>query len=264
MKLCRFELKSDPGSIKSGIVYGGKVYETDGANPIGVHEAQDVRPLSPVPTPPSLRFFPVEALDTIEAGEDLPYFYGNPASLAGPSQIINAPITSSELVIESYFAAVLVSSGYQLSIEQIDGFILGYTLMNVLVAKDVEKRDRRLGFIGRSHDIGANIGPVITTPDEIEDSANPGEFGPKFTLTAIARTNGVDKASVSLDSLPKSLHEAIASASRSCTLKAGDVVAIGPIFDNESTTVTLDDEFQIAVEHLGTLSTKVGTETDSE
>ena len=250
--------------VRSGIIYAGKVYETDGANPIAIHEAGDVRPLSPVPTPPSLRFFPVDVLESIEEEEDLPFFYGNPASLAGPSQIINAPVTSASLAVETYFAAVLVGSGFHVPVEEVDGYILGYTLINVLVAKDVERRDRKLGIVGRSHDIGANIGPAITTPDEIEDRADRGPTGPLFKLTAVARVNGVDKEVANLSDLPKSLHEAISSASRTCTLKAGDVFAIGPIFEPESAAVTLDDEFQVAAEHLGTLSTKVGTETDAD
>ena len=46
MKLCRFELKSTPGEVRSGIVYNGKIYETAGAEPVAVHEAEAVRPLA--------------------------------------------------------------------------------------------------------------------------------------------------------------------------------------------------------------------------
>jgi hypothetical protein len=57
VKLCRFEPLGVPGTVHSGIVHGGKVYETDGTNPVAVHEAGDVRLLSPVGRPPSIRLF---------------------------------------------------------------------------------------------------------------------------------------------------------------------------------------------------------------
>jgi len=87
-ELCRFELISSPTHPRSGIVYGSKVYETDGSNPIGTYEWSEVRLLAPVGMPPSVRLFDAtdEESDWSLAEENpLPSFqYLNPRSMIGP------------------------------------------------------------------------------------------------------------------------------------------------------------------------------------
>jgi 2-keto-4-pentenoate hydratase/2-oxohepta-3-ene-1,7-dioic acid hydratase in catechol pathway len=168
VKLCRFELKSNPGEARSGMVYSGKIYETDGANAVAVHEADAIRPLSPIPHAPSLRIFrsdlqtmSLDPEDEVEPG----YFYGNPMCLVGASQLIVYPETTSALGFDAFVAAVLVGDAYQIDVATADDLILGITMLNMLVARDRQRKELAIGAIGSSHDLGACIGPVITTPD---------------------------------------------------------------------------------------------------
>lgn len=259
MKLCRFELKSAPGEIRSGIVYSGKVYETDGANPVAVHEADQIRPLSPVGLPPSVRVFRTMP-GLIEPDETPAYFYASATALIGASPIIPRPEFVSELDFEPYVVAVIATEGANVPIEAADDLVLGYSLMNVLVSRDIERYEKRVGAgPGRSFDIAIPIGPVLTTPDEMEDSVETAEFGRRFKLTAVARVNGVEKRRGDLVDLPFTFAQAISLASETAHLRTGDLIALGPIaFGDEPENLTPGDEVQLAVEHLGTLAFRIG------
>jgi len=262
VKLCRFELKSNPGEARSGMVYSGKIYETDGANAVAVHEADAIRPLIPVPHAPSLRIFrgDLQPDSIVSDVIELPrFFYGNPISLVGASQIITFPEATNALGYETFVAAILVGDAYQIEVELADDLILGFTILNMLVARDRERIEKLSGAIGSSHDLGGALGPVLTTPDELDDFVTDAEFGKRYALSAVIRVNGVERQRGNVESLPFTFAQAISSASQSCTLKAGDIIALGPIVDPEMDPMILDpgDEVQLAVENLGAISLKL-------
>ena len=244
------------------MVYSGKIYETDGANAIAVHEADAVRPLAPIPHAPSLRIFRTDLQPEVLAGDDAEdprFFYGNPMCLVGASQLINYPETINALGFHSLVAAVLVADAYQIDVEEADDLILGITMLNMLVAKDRERAELQAGAIGSSHDVGGAIGPVLTTPDELDDHVVDASLGKRYGLSTVVRVNGVERMRGNLSDLPFTFAQAISSASQTCTLKAGDIIALGPVVITEATPVLLDpgDEVQLAVENLGAISLKL-------
>ena len=256
MKLFRFELQDEPGTARSGMVFSGRIYETDGAEAKAVHEAEAVRPLAPVPVAPSLRFFPARPT---EIDEEPAFFYGNPGCVVGASTIVNVPERVIDLTFEPYLAAVLVTGGYDVDLDEADDMVLGLTLMAALV----DRRAARIeGLYGRSHDLGAGLGPVLTTtPDELDDFLASQEFGRAYRLEATARVNGVDRARGNVEELPFTVAQAVAAASRSCTLKEGDVFALGPLCDlPDDLRLEAGDEITVAVENLGALSLKLSSD----
>lgn len=261
MKLCRFELLSSPGEIKSGIVYSGKVYETDGTQSIAVHEAADVRPLPPVGQPSALRFFRFSDADIALGAEAMPlYFYGNPGSIVGASQLVPYPEMTAELDYEPYLGVVIASPGYNIPVDQADGYILGLTIINALVMRDIERAEARAGSgPGRSRDLAIALGPVLTTPEELDDALIDEEHGRRFKLSAVSRVNGVERRRGDTEELPYSVAQLISAASETSPLKAGDVIAAGPLVRPEEPFHPLEsgDEIQVAVEMLGTLATKI-------
>lgn len=284
VKLCRFELRSEPGEIRSGIVYGGKVYETDGANPIAVHEAEQIRPLSPVGQPPTIRVFRCLP-GLIDADENPTYFYASSTALTGASPIIPKPEVVGELDYEPYVVAVIAADAENVPVEEADDLILGYSLMNVLISRDIERHEKRAGSgPGRSHDLAIPIGPVLTTPDELEDAVQDASYGRRFRLEAVVRVNGVERRRANIADLPFTFAQAIAAATENGHTKEGDLFALGPIAQPISTPhppsseteeaappteargresgeggfLTPGDEVQLAVERLGTLAFRVG------
>lgn len=240
------------------MVYGGKIYETDGANAVAVHEAVDVRPLSPVPHAPSLRIFrsDFQGLDA----EEPQYFYANPSGLFGASQIINTPESIVEIGVLPMMAAVLVADGYRVDLEDAEDLILGYTILTLLVAPGELRSERASCAIGRSHDLGGVIGPVLTTPDELEDEVQTAERGRRYALDAVLRVNGVERERGNTLDLPFTFAQAISAVSQTTNLRTGDVFALGPVAEPDEDPVRLEpgDEVQLAIGKLGALSLKLG------
>lgn len=261
MKLCRFELKSSPGEIRSGLVYSGKIYETDGEQSIAVYEAADVRPLSPVGRPPSLRVFRMSDGRLPATSEDgMPlYFHANPSGIYGPSQSIPRPATVAHMDFEPYIVAIVGSDGLQVPVELGDGFILGYTLAIMTISRDLlrEELEQQAG-IGRSFDMGSVIGPVITTPDDLDEAVTDEIPARKYKLSVVTRVNGVEKGRGEIADLPVSFAELVTAASDNGPIRSGDLLAIGPIaISDETIFLEAGDDVQVTVEHLGTLSLKI-------
>jgi 2-keto-4-pentenoate hydratase/2-oxohepta-3-ene-1,7-dioic acid hydratase in catechol pathway len=261
VKLCRFELKSNPGEIRSGLVYSGKIYETDGEESIAVHEADQVRPLSPVGRPPSLRIYRIaDGRIPTTAGDGLPlYFHGNPSAIYGPSQSIPRPQSIAHLDFEPYLIAIVGSDGVSVPLEMADSMILGYTLSILLVSRDHQREEfeQRSGF-GRSFDVGGAIGPVVTTPDDLDDSVAAEIPARTYKLSVVTRLNGVEVGRGEIEDLPFSFAELLSTASESGPVRTGDLIAIGPIAQpREPIFLEPGDDVQVSVEHLGTLSVKI-------
>ena len=249
VKLCRFELKSEPGTIRSGMVYDGKIYETDGTEAIGVHEAADVRPLAPVPTPPSIRVFRTDLSDS-------GFVYANPAAVIGPSMVIELPDTATNFVVRSYLGAVIGGAGYQLDEEEAESVLLGFTLVNILSSNSIEEDDGKC--VGRCQDFGIMVGPVITTPDDLDDAMTPTDNGIMYKLSASIRVNGDEKGFANFEEFSLSMVDAVKLASETCTVRSGDLLCVGPMFEDSACAVSKGDEFQFSMERLGMLSTKLG------
>lgn len=263
MKLCRFELKAEPGRIRSGMVHAGRIYETDGAEAVAVHEAAEVRPLMPISRATSLRFVRTDLQPLAGEDEDGPrFFYGNSGALVGSSQILPFPNFAGGVTVHTYVAAVIVGHGFRVDVEDADDLILGFSLLAALVATDQEGVERRAGAgFGRSYDAGAALGPVLTTPDEMEDFLADERAGRRYGLDALLRVNGVERASGNIQNLPYTFAQAIAVASESTPIREGDVLALGPIVDLESPVfLEPNDDVQLAVQNLGTLSFKLSAD----
>lgn len=252
MKLCRFELISSPAHPRSGIVYGSKVYETDGTNPVGVHEWSDVRLLSPLGLPPSVRLFSApDKSVTWEEGEDSPvpsFIYLNPASLVGPGLGIPFPDWSRSLQVEPCLGVVVGGAGRSAPVEESDDLILGLTLVTSFYVP---------GAVGgRARDVGFALGPAITTPDELDDSVTVDERGRRYRFSLVLKVNAEEVGVYDLSSLPHTVAELMSSASTSCVIQQGDVVAVS--LGENLRKLEKGDQVQLTCEKLGALTTRIG------
>jgi 2-keto-4-pentenoate hydratase/2-oxohepta-3-ene-1,7-dioic acid hydratase in catechol pathway len=179
MKLCRFTLVSDPNTPRSGLIYDGRIYETDGERAIGVHETSVVRLLPPLAAPPSLRFF---ELGRGESGEPrLTYTYGHSSRLVSAGAEVSGQDLDVSYDLDVRVVGIVQDSGLRVDSSEASSFVLGYSWLVTLVAPSAES--------GVPLDLGSWFGPAAVTPDELGEHVLPGE-PTRFELPMTFRVNG--------------------------------------------------------------------------
>lgn len=251
MKLCRFDLAESPGTPRSGIVYGGKVYETDGSNPVGVHDWTEARLLAPVGMPSSYRLFPSLARRTDPEGFDFRYL--NPVSLAGPNMSLGRS-EMMDVAILPCLAVVVAGGGLAIPVFEADGVVLGLTLVNVFYQPS---EGGLMDLPAWSFDVGSAIGPALTTPDELDDHVTDESAGRQYEMDVRLFVNGAEVFQTSTASLPATLAELLSYASLTCPLRQGDLVAASLTETPLDVRVKSGDSIRLVCEPLGTLSSKL-------
>jgi 2-keto-4-pentenoate hydratase/2-oxohepta-3-ene-1,7-dioic acid hydratase in catechol pathway/glyoxylase-like metal-dependent hydrolase (beta-lactamase superfamily II) len=210
------------------------------ASPAQVVAVADVELRAPVPEPPSVR----DSLCFLDhmrncqqvtgAGRALSdtwyrvpaFYFACPATIFGPYQ--DAPIApgSAWQDFELEIAAVVGAAGADLSVEQAQNAIVGYTIFNDWSARDLQMLDSQLG-IGQSKgkDSGITLGPYLVTPDELEPYFANG----RLDLEVIALVNDKVIGTGSTSAMDWTFAEVISYASRGVPLRAGDVFGSGTV-----------------------------------
>lgn len=197
----------------------------------------EVRLLAPVPQPPSIRdFYAFEAhvetarrsrgLGMEPAWYDAPVFYfSNPGAVFGPEDTIAAPAGCAELDYELEVAAIIGYPVKDCSAEEGLASIAGFTIMNDWSARDIQRREMRVGLgPSKGKDFATSLGPFLVTPDELPGAA---AGRPRARLTA--SVNGRVWSSGELSDIHFSWGEIVAHAAAGAWLRAGDVLGSGTV-----------------------------------
>src|SRR5437867_673108 len=166
----------------------------------------DLRP--PVLYPPSVRdFYAFEQhVKTARAlrGQDVPaewyelpvFYFSNPAAIFGPDDVIPYPEGTEELDYELEVAAVIGA----------DGEIGGFTIMNDWSARDLQRKEMRVGLgPAKGKDFATSLGPTLVTADEL------GEM-------MVAHVNGEERSRGRLSDMYWSWDDLVAQAARNTEL----------------------------------------------
>ena len=273
MRLVTF--RSPDGTTGVGELLGDQVHRLAATTMLewlsggGRERAGERRPLdavellAPVLEPPSLRdFYAFEghvASGFARRGAEIPaawyeapaFYFSNPASIHGPDQPVVRPPGVEELDFELEIAAVLGS----------DGEIAGFTLMNDWSARDVQRREMRVGLgPHKGKDFATSLGPWLVTPDELPYS------GGRLELEATVSVNGREVARARAREQHFPWPELVAHAARGTRLRAGDVLGSGTLtggcllelgpLDGER-WIEPGDVVTLSAEGLGTLTTPI-------
>jgi 2-keto-4-pentenoate hydratase/2-oxohepta-3-ene-1,7-dioic acid hydratase in catechol pathway len=195
-----------------------------------------VRLLAPVAEPPSIRdFYAFEqhvrtarsrrGLEMHPDWYELPVFYfTNPAAVLGPGDPVAAPPRSAELDYELEVACVLGRDGRNLRLEDADGAVAGFMVMNDWSARDVQRREMALSLgPAKGKDFATSLGPVLVTAAEFA----PGGLREVPSAVMTATVNGVEWSRADLDGLWWSFAELLAYASEAAPVRRGDVLGSG-------------------------------------
>jgi 2-keto-4-pentenoate hydratase/2-oxohepta-3-ene-1,7-dioic acid hydratase in catechol pathway len=105
------------------------------------------------------------------------------SSIIGHDAPIRKPTWTKTLDYENELAVVIGRQCANIPVESAYQYIFGYTIMNDVSAREVQRQERQIGniMIGKNFPTSAPLGPWIVTRDEIPDPHN---------LQLITRVNG--------------------------------------------------------------------------
>jgi len=214
----------------------------------------DLRP--PVLHPPSVRDFMAFEKHVANAraqrgGEvpsewyEIPVFYfSNPAAIYGPEEDVPYPDGTQELDYELEVAAVIGA----------EGRIGGFTVMNDWSARDVQRREMRVGLgPAKGKDFATSFGPVVVTPDEFDGTS--GEM--------VARVNGEERSRGNLRDMFWSWDDLVRQSARNTTLLPGDLLGSGTVGNGcvlergDGRWLQRGDVVELEVEGIGVLRNRI-------
>jgi fumarylacetoacetate (FAA) hydrolase len=233
----------------------------------------------PLPNPESLRdFFAFEQhVKNVYAfrGKEIPaewyefpaFYFSNPHAMYGSGSVIPYPQKSQALDFELEVACVIGKTGRDITPEQAQDYIFGFTILNDWSARDIMRKEMRVGLgPAKSKDFASSIGPWIVTPDELAQHATdrPGVYD----LDMIARLNRDEKGRGNWREIHYSFGELIAHASRDAYLVPGDLIGSGTVGEGSLLGITKGDGpwlkpgdlVELEITGLGVLSNQIGAQ----
>jgi fumarylacetoacetate (FAA) hydrolase len=205
-------------------------------------------------------------------GQDVPenwykfpvFYFSNPNSNYGHEDVIPCPPYTEALDYELEIAAVIGKPGINIQPEEAPSYIFGYTIFNDWSARDLQVQEMKVNFGPvKSKDFACSFGPVIVTPDALDDKAvgRPGVYDLEMT----ARINGVEMSRGNFKDIYWSFGDIIARASQSVMLSPGDVIGSGTvgtgclyeITKNQGPWLQNGDVVELEIERIGVLRNTV-------
>ncbi|MBQ6138811.1 MAG: fumarylacetoacetate hydrolase family protein [Methanobrevibacter sp.] len=261
MKFLRFKNKADSlnedREIKSGFLDDeGKVIELKGDildyfnndikfildNMVASHSLDEIEIYSP--TEPSkivcigLNYKDHAKELNLELPESPVIFIKPSTTVNRTDNIIVYPKVSKQIDYEGELAVVIGKTTKQVSIEEADDYIFGYTIINDVTARDFTLGDGQWTR-GKSCDGFAPIGPYIET------ALDP------LNQNIITKVNGETRQNSNTSQMIFSPQEIISYVSETMTLNPGDVIATGtPPGVGE---MKADSIVEVTIEDIGTL-----------
>ncbi len=178
----------------------------------------------------------------MEIPEEPKLFMKPSTSVIGHGDYIVYPDSSNRVDYEAELAAVVKKKAYKISPEKARDYILGYTCLNDVTARDLQKKDGQWTR-AKSFDTFCPIGPVIET-DIDPDNVN-----------VISRLNGETKQASSTRNFIFPMYELFSFISNIMTLLPGDIITTGT--PSGIGPMKPGDEIEIEVEGIGVLKNKV-------
>ncbi len=203
---------------------------------------------------------------------ELPVFYfSNPHNVLGDGDVVVAPSGCQELDYELEVAAVVGRRCRDLDPASAHEAIAGFTIMNDWSARDLQRREMRLGLgPSKGKDFATSLGPVVVPPSSL-----PGGPSGRPQAAMVARVNGDEWSRGELADIHFSWGELLAHASRGSWLEEGDVIGSGTVGTGCILELSLvhgserfpwlqpGDVVELEVEGIGVLRNTVGARPPS-
>jgi 2-keto-4-pentenoate hydratase/2-oxohepta-3-ene-1,7-dioic acid hydratase in catechol pathway len=177
-----------------------------------------------------------------EFGHDIPeepvLFMKPSTSVIGPSDAIIHPPGTKRVDYEAELAVVVKKRAFRVIPEEAGGYILGYTCLNDVTARDLQKKDGQWTR-AKSFDTFCPIGPVIQTEMDPDNAR------------IYSRLNGETRQSSSTSNFIFPVFRLFSYVSHVMTLLPGDIVTTGT--PSGVGAMKPGDEIEIEIERIGVL-----------
>lgn len=174
---------------------------------------------------------------------DVPIMFLKPnTAVIGPDDPIVLPSYSDKVQLEAELAVVIGRMARDISAENADTYIYGYTCANDVTARDLQAKEDQW-FRAKAFDTSLPLGPWIETELNGDDVAITSRINGEVTQAGHSRDMIVD------------VRQAVAMASEVTTLLPGDVILTGT--PSGVTTINHGDVVEIDIAGLGVLRNPV-------
>lgn len=157
-----------------------------------------------------------DGIDFVKTAETI-YFSKRVNRANDPDGLIPYYDFVDSLDYEVELGVIIGKDTFHVSPEQARDHIFGYTIINDVSARNVQKRHQQW-YLGKSLDGYTPMGPCIVTPDEIGDPHD---------LCIRCSVNGEIRQDSSTKYMITSVEEAISELSQGMTLQKGTIIATG-------------------------------------
>lgn len=205
------------------------------------------------------------------------FYFTNPHTVNATGQTVAIPAGSSQLDFELEVAVVIGSvpgsDGRNLDAAAASDHIFGYTILNDWSARDLQRREMKIGLgPSKGKDFANTLGPWIITADEFTDLHDEEGFLP---LAMTAEVNGDILGSDILSNMGWPFAELVSYASRDSRVAPGDVLGSGTcgsgclaeLWGRNGTQVPhalrSGDEVRLTVDGIGTIVNTIGQMTEA-
>ena len=219
------------------------------------HQLSEVQLLAPLPNPRSVRDFLGFEQHMLNAGKafghpigeeyyNIPVFYfTNHNAIFGPEDEVKRPKNEDKMDLELELAVIMGKKGSDISVENADDYIFGYTVFNDWTARALQRQEMTLPLgPAKGKDFANTFGPCIVTKDEFEQYrcsisrethpehlTMPKNTGDRFDIKMTARINGETICEGNYKTAYWTFTQMIKRASDNVTLLPGEILGSGTV-----------------------------------
>lgn len=195
--------------------------------------------------------------------EEPAFYFANRLTLVGHETPVHAPADSRELDFGLALGVVVGRRGRDISVSGAWSHVAGFTIVNDLSARDIERRSLPAGLgPAKAKDFATAVGPWLSFVGDFSDRIE----GERLSLAMRASVNGRTLVAADTGSLYHTIPRLVAYASRDAELVPGDLLSTGAanggsFFDLESPEKWLQpgDRVSLEVERIGVLETPISS-----
>ena len=192
------------------------------------------------------------------------FHFSNPATLYGHGEEILYPKGTEKLDYELEFSIIIANGGSDISQEDADRYIAGYTICNDWSARDLHQKEMAMNLgQAKGTDFASSFGPYMVTPDELVDALD--DHG-RLNLRMTCHVNGKLLSDGNTNDLYHPFSKMIQYASMNANLLPGDYLGSGTVgsgcilelgSENTGGWIKKGDVVRMEIERFGVLENKI-------